>query len=142
MVRGYSEQTLKTEPVVQLAILTGLDADLSFIRNNREKVLPVITGVILYRQLNRLDQRKVLEQAQALENPKFFGKVQMLIAQSIAKPCGTLGVYQMVSCASISILIRQSQTSFLHGLSPSILNLRSALQQLLYTGYQKVKGLH
>ncbi|MCA2454739.1 hypothetical protein R7Z43_02635 [Vibrio sp. 1404] len=86
MVRGYSEQTLKTEPVVQLAILTGLDADLSFIRNNREKVLPVITGVILYRQLNRLDQRKVLEQAQALENPKFFGKVQMLIAQSIAKP--------------------------------------------------------
>ncbi|WP_272166091.1 hypothetical protein [Vibrio diabolicus] len=61
MVRGYSEQTLKTEPVVQLAILTGLDADLSFIRNNREKVLPVITGVILYRQLNRLDQRKVLE---------------------------------------------------------------------------------
>lgn len=86
MVRGYSEQTLKTEPVVQLAILTGLDADLSFIRNNREKVLPVITGVILYRQLNRLDQRKVLEQAQALGNPKFFGKVQMLIAQSIAKP--------------------------------------------------------
>ncbi|MCZ6395499.1 hypothetical protein [Vibrio alginolyticus] len=29
MVRGYSEQTLKAEPVVQLAVLTGLDADLS-----------------------------------------------------------------------------------------------------------------
>ncbi len=71
MVRGYSEQTLKTEPVVQLAILTGLDADLSFIRNNREKVLPVITGVILYRQLNRLDQRKVLEQAQFRESEIF-----------------------------------------------------------------------
>ncbi|MCS0163287.1 hypothetical protein [Vibrio alginolyticus] len=86
MVRGYSEQTLKAEPVVQLAVLTGLDADLNFIRNNREKVLPIITGVILYRQLNRRDQRKVLEQAQALGNSKFFGKIQMLVAQSIAKP--------------------------------------------------------
>lgn len=49
MVRGYSEQTLKTEPVVQLAILTGLDDDLNFVRGNRESVLPVLTGVILYR---------------------------------------------------------------------------------------------
>ncbi|WP_238116178.1 hypothetical protein [Vibrio cincinnatiensis] len=86
MVRGYSEQTLKTEPVVQLAILTGLDEDLNFIRGNRESVLPIITGVILYRQLNKIEQRKVLEQAQALGNPRFFGKVQMLVAQSIAKP--------------------------------------------------------
>ncbi|EOX4426764.1 hypothetical protein ACSVUS_000707 [Vibrio alginolyticus] len=69
-----------------MAVLTGLDADLNFIRNNREKVLPIITGVILYRQLNRLDQRKVLEQVQALGSSKFFGKIQMLVAQSIAKP--------------------------------------------------------
>lgn len=86
MVRGYSEQTLKAEPVVQLAILTGLDDDLNFIRSNKEKVLPVLTGVILYRQLNKIDQRKILEQAQSLGNARFFGKVQMLVAQSIAKP--------------------------------------------------------
>ncbi len=48
--------------------------------------MPIITGVILYRQLNRLDQRKVLEQVQALGSSKFFGKIQMLVAQSIAKP--------------------------------------------------------
>ncbi|POB90261.1 hypothetical protein CRN40_00890 [Vibrio vulnificus] len=67
-------------------MLTGLDEDLNFVRGNRESVLPVITGVILYRQLSKIEQRKVLEQAQALRNPRFFGKVQMLVAQSIAKP--------------------------------------------------------
>ncbi|ELA7317032.1 hypothetical protein ACS6BV_003904 [Vibrio alginolyticus] len=40
----------------------------------------------MYRQLNRLDQRKVLEQEQALGSSKFFGKIKMLVAQSIAKP--------------------------------------------------------
>ena len=75
MVRGYSEQTLKTEPVVQLAILTGLDDDLNFVRGNRESLLPVLTGVILYRQLSKIEQRKVMEQAQALGNRRFFGKV-------------------------------------------------------------------
>ena len=85
MVRGYSEQTLKTEPVVQLAILTGLDDDLNFVRGNRESLLPVLTGVILYRQLSKIEQRKVMEQAQALGNRRFFGKVQMRVAQSIAK---------------------------------------------------------
>lgn len=86
MARGYSEQTLKTEPVVQLAIITGLDDDLSFIRANREKILPVLTGVILYRQLSKMEQRSVLKQAQDLGNAKFFGKVQGLISQVIAKP--------------------------------------------------------
>ncbi|PXF29044.1 hypothetical protein WH50_23020 [Pokkaliibacter plantistimulans] len=84
--RHYNIESFKLEPVVALAKLIKFDSHIPFIRANRESVLPILTGIVLYRQLNRNSQSSVLEQAQALGNREFFGKVSNLIAQNIAQP--------------------------------------------------------
>ncbi len=86
MVRNYSENLLKADPVIQLAILVGLEGEIPFIRKNKETMLPIITGVILYRQLDHIDKRKVLVATRDLDNPRLLGKIQGLIAQMLAKP--------------------------------------------------------
>ncbi len=86
MVRNYSENLLKTDPVIQLAKLVGLECEIPYIRENKEAMLPIITGVILYRQLNHIEKRNVLVAASDLGNPRILGKIQALISQMIAKP--------------------------------------------------------
>ncbi|WP_246616339.1 hypothetical protein [Thaumasiovibrio subtropicus] len=86
MTRNYSENLLKDDPVIQLAKLIGLESEIPYIRENRELMLPIISGIIVYRQLDHISKRKVLESAYSTGNSKFFGKVQSIIAQVIAKP--------------------------------------------------------
>lgn len=74
------------EPVIYLAKLMNLNGYIPFIRQNKNKVLPILTGVLLYRQLSRSEQNKVLPMAKELGNLKFFGSIQMLLAQNIANP--------------------------------------------------------
>lgn len=82
--RNYNEELAKADPVTYLAKLIGFERELPFIASQKDKVLPILTGVVVYRQLGHIDKQKVLRSAQELGNPKFFGKVQELCAQVIA----------------------------------------------------------
>lgn len=57
-----------------------LDSEIGFIRQNSKKTLPILSGLIVYRQLNHIEKQQVLRAAQNLGNSKFFGKVQSLVA--------------------------------------------------------------
>lgn len=74
--RNYSLEEAKSDPVVYLAKLIGLESELPFIKINKDRVLPVLTGIVVYRQLNHIDKQKVLRSAQELGDRKLFGKVQ------------------------------------------------------------------
>ncbi|PMG40891.1 hypothetical protein BCU91_11950 [Shewanella sp. 10N.286.52.B9] len=63
-----------------------LDKHLTLIRNNKEKVLPILSGVLLYRQLQRNEKNRVLPMAKSLGDPVFLYSIQTLIAQNIANP--------------------------------------------------------
>ena len=82
--RNYNEALAKADPVIYLAKLIGLESELPFITRQKDKVLPVLTGIVVYRQLSHIDKQKILRAAQDLGDPKFFGKVQGLCAQVIA----------------------------------------------------------
>jgi hypothetical protein len=84
VTRNYSSEEAKSDPVVYMAKLIGLESELPFIKLNKDRVLPVLTGLVVYRQLNHIDKQKVLRTAQELGNRKFFGKVQTLCSQVIA----------------------------------------------------------
>ncbi|EOX3945969.1 hypothetical protein NB568_08570 [Vibrio alginolyticus] len=84
--RNYKLENAVQEPVVYLANLMNLQAHIPFIRKNKDCILPVLSGVLLYRQLNHTEKRNVLPQAKALGNVKFFGAIQTLLAQNLANP--------------------------------------------------------
>ncbi len=84
--RNYNIEQIKQDPVVHLAQLLGLDSEIVFIRQHSQKLLPILSGIIVYRQLNHIDKQKILLLAQNLGNPKLFGKVQGLVAHMIANP--------------------------------------------------------
>ncbi|GAA5213204.1 hypothetical protein ACFSJ3_00280 [Corallincola platygyrae] len=84
--RNYKLEDAAQEPVIYLSKLMKLDQHYPFIRSNKDKVLPVLTGVLLYRQLSRFEQNKVLPLAKSLGNEKFLGAIQVLLAQNVANP--------------------------------------------------------
>ncbi|ELR63812.1 hypothetical protein C942_03271 [Photobacterium marinum] len=84
--RGYKLEGAIKEPVAYLCKFMGLDKYLQFIHKNKEKAFPVLVGVVLYRQLPRIEQQRVLRIAEALGNKPLFGKLQSLIAQNLANP--------------------------------------------------------
>jgi|GEM_PF-1493722 len=84
--RNYKLENAIQEPVIYLAKLMNLHSHVSFIRQNKNRVLPVLTGILLYRQLNHSEKNKILPMTQKLGNTKFLGAVQALLAQNIANP--------------------------------------------------------
>ena len=85
MVRDYNLKIIKDDPTIFLTKMIGLESEQDFIKAHEKRALPVLTGLILYRQLNKVQQRKVLKEAQGLGN-KFFGKVQGIVATNIFNP--------------------------------------------------------
>ncbi|MCG6202836.1 hypothetical protein [Psychromonas antarctica] len=85
-VRNYNLSQVKQDPILYLSQLLGLDSEIGFIRQNSKKALPILSGLIVYRQLGHIEKQQVLRSAQNLGNSKFFGKVQALVAILIANP--------------------------------------------------------
>lgn len=84
--RKYKLENAAQEPVIYLSKLMKLEQHVPFISDNKDKVLPILTGALLYRQLSRFEQNKVLPMAKSLGNEKFLGSIQVLLAQNIANP--------------------------------------------------------
>jgi len=74
--RNYNLEHVKQDPILHLAQIVGLDSEISFIRTHSIKVLPILSGLIVYRQLSHIDKQKILKSAQDLNSPRLFGKIQ------------------------------------------------------------------
>lgn len=57
--RNYKLEDAAHEPVIYLAKLMELDQYSTYIRSNSEKILPILIGVLLYRQLSRPEKNKI-----------------------------------------------------------------------------------
>lgn len=84
--RHYNFAEAKTDPIKHFSFLVGLDKHLSVLQKDESKVLKLLTGIVLYRQLSRLDKQKTLEIAQSYNNPALFSSVQQIVALNIANP--------------------------------------------------------
>jgi len=84
--RSYNFEQIKIDPIGHLSQLLGLNSEIDFIRQHKVEMLPILSGLIVYRQLNHNDKRKILQLVKQLDNPRLFGKVQGILSLIIANP--------------------------------------------------------
>ncbi|WP_351076693.1 hypothetical protein [Shewanella sp. CAL98-MNA-CIBAN-0140] len=84
--RNYKLEDAAHEPVIYLAKLMKLEQYSTYIRSHSDRILPILIGVLLYRQLSRPEQNKILPMTNSLKNPQFLNSIQALLSQNIANP--------------------------------------------------------